>query len=274
MDIASLSAAYAGRVRALLGGELPAALALTGRLAPQQWTLEWHLPWWLGRAFGLDEATAEELALANVLGLVAIRLRDDAADGELALASDEAADFAARLLDAALEPYRARLGSDSPFWPELDRLLADPTPGAPLKASALGACLIADRADAWPALARCLDHALAALVLYDHAADWPADLPAGRPNLFAEHLGAPTAADVQVALMTGDGAAAYFGRVESELAEAVRLAEVLAVGALADHLRDLSTRLRSDGLALQAHYSRLGDRAAALLDTPKWSTTR
>lgn len=265
MDTASLSAAYEARVRALCDGELPSALVLAGRLAPEQWTLEWHLPWWVGRAFGLDEATAKELALANVLGLVAIRLRDDAADGELVGTDpDRAADLSARLLDAALEPYRARLAADSPFWPALDRLLADPTPGAPLKASALGVCLLAHRLDAWPQLEACLDHALLALVLYDHAADWPADLAAGRPNAFAAHLGAASAADVLVALMVGSRASAYFERIESEVAAAVDVAELLGVGALGQHLRALAARMRSDGLALLAHYSSLGDRAAVL----------
>jgi hypothetical protein len=265
MDVATLSAAYEERVRALFGGELPKELRLAGRLAPEQWTLEWHLPWWVGRALGLDEGTAEELALANVLGVVAIRLRDDADDDELAGTDPgRAADLSARLLDAALEPYRRRLAADSPFWPSLERWLDDATPGAPLKAAMYGVCLLADRPAAWPELEQCLDHALAALVLYDHAVDWEADLPAGRPNHFAAHLGAGTADDVAVALMAGDRSAGYFERIESELAQASALADALGVGDLAGHLRALSARLRSDGLALQAHYSAVGDRAAVL----------
>jgi hypothetical protein len=268
MDVATLTAAYESRARTLLGIEvLPPAVRLSGRLAPEQWTLELYLPEWLGAAFGLDATTRDALSVANVLGLVAVRLRDDASDDELdatLTGYSQSTELAGKLLDAALEPYRARLSPDSPFWPALERWLADPTPGAPLKVPAYAICLLADRLDAWPRLDECLDHALRALVLYDHAADWPADLAAGRTNHFADHLGSRSAAEVRVALMAGSEAGAYFDRIESELTAAADLADRLVVGALAGHLRALAVRLHSDGLALEAHYSSLGDRAAVL----------
>jgi hypothetical protein len=265
MDVATLTDAYAARVRALFGGEVPAALALEGRLAPGQWTLELGLPEWLGGAFGLDQPTRDALSVANALGLVAVRLRDDAADGELAGTDPQrAADLSARLLDAALEPYRARLAADSPFWPAVERWLADPTPGAPLKIPTFGICLMAERVDAWPVMEECLDHALSGLVLYDHAADWPADLAAGRENHFAAHLSAATAHDVRVALMITDRAIGYFDRMAADLTRGAELAASLEVGALSDHLRSLAARLRADGLALVAHYASVGERAAAL----------
>ena len=55
-----------------------------------------------------------------------------------------------------------------------------PSRGAPLKISAFATSLIARDTNRFPLLEGCLDHALTAMVLYDHFCDWREDLAAGR----------------------------------------------------------------------------------------------
>jgi len=280
LDVAAVAAAYEAQARLICAGDLPAPLELRGRLAPERWKLEWHLPWWVGRSFGLDAALCHELSVSSVLGLAAIRLRDDIADGELDRADPAtAAEWSEALLDAALESYRARLPSSSEFWPFVAAVLAPDGPaalasvsdgadlarrGAPLKVPAFAVCQLADRSDAFPTLARCLDHALTALVLYDHAADWEADLAAGRANAFTDGR---SREELLVALLSDDVVRPYFARIATALARAAELAGALAVGPLAQHICDLAERFALDSEALAAHYSAVGDRAAALFGT-------
>jgi hypothetical protein len=160
------------------------ARRLFDRLPPSRWTLEWHLPLWLGDALRVDPDASRAIVLSNVLGLGSIRLQDDLADGEVAPQATEAAgQLAAALYDAALEPYRAWFPPASPFWAHLERCMrawrsaTDATGGeehlaargAPLKVSAFALCLLADRLVTFRALEPCLDRALEALVRYDHA---------------------------------------------------------------------------------------------------------
>lgn len=284
LNVAAVAAAYEARARLICAGELPVPLQLRGRLAPERWRLEWHLPWWVGRSFGLDAALCLELSVSSVLGLAAVRLRDDIADGELDGADQAAAAaWSQALLDAALETYRARLPSGSEFWPFVASVLGPEGPaapvsrsvsvsdgsdlarrGAPLKVPAFAVCLLADRSDAFPSLARCLDHALTALVLYDHAADWEADLAAGRANAFANGR---TREELLMGLLSGDVVRPYFARIATELARAAELADALAVGRLAQHICDLAERFALDSEALAAQYAAVGDRAAALFET-------
>lgn len=303
LDIASVMAAYERRVREACPHHLPLALQLLERLQPARWTLEWYLPWWLGHAFGLDREIAREIVLSNLLGLGSIRLQDDLADSEV-VAEDVAAagTLGAALYEAALLSYRARFDPASPFWGHLescmtewraathgnapsgssdvggsgdgDRRLAGN--GAPLKISAFAVCLLADRVDAFPPLDRCLDHALEALVLYDHVADWEADLEAGRWNAFVASVSSgpqvPEARErhrsaVLVAMMTTDAVAAHFARIEEGMLRAAALAETFGVPVppLADHLREFAARVTEQGTAIQEHYRGLAERAARLL---------
>ena len=180
-------------------------MRLFDRIEPGRWTLEWNLPWWLGLAFGLDEDEATELVVGTVLGLASVRLQDDLADGDVPASERAAAiDLSATLYELALAPYRSRFPASSPFWDHLATTMAawraatdGATPrddrarneldesharlaarGAPLKVPAFAICLLTDRIDAYPILDRGLDHALTALVLYDHFGDWQADLAA------------------------------------------------------------------------------------------------
>ena len=278
LDVAAVAATYEARVRLICAGELPAPLLLRDRLAPERWTLEWRLPWWVGRSFGLDAALCLELSVSSVLGLAAIRLRDDVADGELDGTVPAAATaWSEMLLDAALETYRPRLPSSSEFWPFVTSVLGPASPaavgaeldgtdlasrGAPLKVPAFAVCRLAGRSEAFPSLERCLDHALTALVLYDHAADWEADLDAGRPNAFTGP--ATTRPEALVALMSAGVVRPHFARIEAELAAAGTIAAELGIQPLAQHLRILADRFARDGLALEDHYGHLGERAAVL----------
>ena len=94
LDIHRVSSAYLQAVETARPEHLELPRRLLQRLDPDRWRLEWCLPWWLGRAFGLDVEIADELVLSNVLGLGAIRLRDDLVDGEVAADEIYRRDFA------------------------------------------------------------------------------------------------------------------------------------------------------------------------------------
>jgi hypothetical protein len=268
--------------------ELDLARRTIDRLPPENWALEWQLPWWLGEAFGLAPEASVDLCAANVLGLVSIRLGDDLADGELD--ADDLAG-ATRLREATYEAaigmYRSRFDSISPFWTRLDESMAawrraadEPLEahlaarGAPLKIGAFGATLLAGRQACWPILERCLDHALTAMVLYDHFLDWEADLRAGRGNAFValtssrpqtpENVEA-NRASVLTAMMLGGLVERHFERIRARATAAARLAEAFDVAPLSAFLLDYSDRTAQQGSMVEAHYRTAGNRAAELI---------
>ena len=184
------------------------------RIPAARWQLEWFLPWWLGEAFGLEENTARQFVLSNVLGLAAVRLQDDLADGDVAPGEmDSVSEFTRTLTKAALDMYRPYFPPNSRFWTyaasymaewraataAVNRLnLADlwvlnelkhaPTQclahlGSPLKIGARAVCELSS-GERFSGLDELLDHSLIAAVLHDHAVDCNADLRAGRWNLF------------------------------------------------------------------------------------------
>ena len=293
LDVAEVTAAWERRVREACPEQLPLATRLFERLTPERWALEWRLPSWLGAAFGLDRAIVRELVVSNVLGLGSIRLQDDLADGEVA--RDDVVEtrlLSAALYEAALDPYRVRFDRHSPFWGRLDGWMAewrtaterdaatrdDRLAGraAPIRISAFAVCLLAERREAFPALERCLDDALEAMVLYDHVADWEADLDAGRWNTFVASVSdgpqTPERRDdhrraVLVALMATDRLTSYVARIEQALERAVAVAEGfdVPVPALAAWFREYGADVSARATAWQAHYRNVGDRAARLL---------
>ncbi len=188
------------------------ARQLFDRLNPVQWPVEWHLPWWLGRDFDLPAQDVEVLTLCNLFGLGYVRLQDAILDERASRASRRSQ---RRLADALHDQAMRRLGDlfgdQAEFWGWRNeamrqwqlalsdgeqapaRRFADWTEGdllllawrgAPIKITAVGACLLAGRSDAVPALLDALDHMLIAQVLLDHLDDWSADLAAGRFNAF------------------------------------------------------------------------------------------
>lgn len=291
LDIGAVRAVFERHVRETEPDLVPMAMRLLERLPPDRWMLEWLLPWWLAHALMLPPNTAREIVLSNLLGLGSIRLQDDLADGEVEPGEAVAASaLSASLYEAAVEPYRSWFPPGSRFWAHLEASMAAwragsddegrlAARGAPLKISAFAVCLLARRSDLYRNLDRLLDDALEALVLYDHLADWQADLDAGRWNAFVAGIsdGPQVPSErvrhrraVLVALMTTDAIAVHIGRVEAGLLRAADVAETLdpPIPPLLTHLRGFALQTGEQGRELQAHYRDLGDRAARLLLDP------
>lgn len=288
LDELAIRTGFRRRVRERCPDHEAFAMSLLERLPPDRWRLEWHLPWWLGEAFGLDDDVSRELVLSNVLGLASIRLDDDLADGEVTERDlDAARAVGAALFDAAIEPYRRRIPRDSTFWPAFVDVMAAwrsrgvergsrtlVAAGAPLKVGAMATCVLAAREDALPALEALLDEVIESLVLDDHVADWEADVAAGRPNAFVHlAIGEPgpnpvaTRRAVLVALLTTDALPRTFTRIVAGFQRAAGAARDLdnRLEPLAKALLVMADQARDRGAALAAHYRDLGDAAAKLL---------
>jgi hypothetical protein len=180
---------------------------------PAQWPVEWHLPWWLAASLGLAEADWRALTVCNLLGLGYVRIQDRLAEGEGTAAASDAV-LAAACYELALAELARLFPATPTFWQYrrlfmahwLRALCDDQTPisqpfdawqeqdlaalawrGAPLKISAAGACLLANRGDLIPTLTDALDQLLIAQVLLDHVDDWREDLSAGRFNAFVAY---------------------------------------------------------------------------------------
>lgn len=274
LDVEATFATYRALVERDAPGAMPLARRTWVRLGPQRWPLEWHLPLWLGDAFGLDLAIARRIVTSNVLGLASVRLADDLADGEIdPVDRSAAANLAAVLYDAAVEPYRELLGSDARFWRRLDAWMAEARRGAgrgqltlagrgaPLKVSAFAVCDLTGRGDAFADVERCLDHALAALVLYDDACDWREDLAAGRPNALA---GGRSEARVLGGILAGS-IGPYFERIDREVESAIAVARRHEIGGLATWLLELRVSFDREARRLETRYGDLGNAAVRLL---------
>ena len=135
-----------------------------------------------------------------MLGLGSIRLQDDLLDDEVPAPDRAAAErLSLTLFELALAAYRRHLPASAPFWRHLDVVMADGEPppaddhgwqrGVRHCDLAFAVCELAGRMDAFPTLARCLDHALTGLARYDDIGDWQSDLAAGRWNAFVAAAG-------------------------------------------------------------------------------------
>ncbi|MBA2275568.1 MAG: hypothetical protein H0W00_02565, partial [Chloroflexi bacterium] len=259
LDVRAVAEAYEGRVTGAIPELRSLALRTLDRVGPQQWRLEWHLPWWLGDELGLPADVSREIVLSNVLGLASIRLEDDLIDGDIAadeIASAKALSIA--LYREAVELYRSHFDDASLFWSRLDSYMTEwrsatsnaapdtshgrgdalvrrlARRGAPLKISALAVCLLADQEHRFLVVHRCLGWALAAMVLYDQFVDWEEDLAAGRWNAFvasaapyprAPSVSAGQRSAVLVAMMTAGAVSEHFGRVHAAAVRATGFAE-------------------------------------------------
>ena len=286
LDMEATFSSYRDHVVRSAPDALPLALRTWARLDPARWPLEWHLPLWLGETLGLKRRISQQLVTSNVLGLASVRLADDLVDGDL-LAEDisRARDLSRVLYEAAVRPYRGLFPAESVFWRRLDGWMAawreatEPIPagsaippgylarrGAPLMISALAVCLLADRESAFERIDECLDHALTAMVLFDHACDWREDLAADRWNAFvAASSKRGEEADVLEAMMTGRSVAPYFEHVDTELDRAVALADGAGVERLASQLRQLRTTFAAEARRLDRRYGELGAAAVRLI---------
>ena len=291
LDVAGLSASYEARIADAAPELLPLALRTLARVAPGQWTLEWYLPWWLGHAFGLPYEMSRAIVLSNVLGLASLRLQDDLVDGEVAAGEQTSAEaLAAVLYRQAVDGYRGLFGDSALFWGRLDAFMDDwrsatsgarpgaavplragddlllhlARRGAPLRISAFAICLLADREDRSRIVDRCLDHTLAAMVLYDHFVDWEDDVAAGRWNAFVA-AGGGTRRAVLVAMLAHGAITTHFARIDAELLRAIEAAGQLGSVPLVAHLRRYTVRIQQQGAQLQSHHGHLADVATALL---------
>jgi hypothetical protein len=239
----------------------------------------------MGRRFGLDEATADDLVVGNVLGLMSVRLADDLLDGEVP--TDDpivAGALADRLLALGMERFRRHLPTDSAFWPYVESCLGawraagdsdrPADRGAPLGIAAFAVCLLTAQTTLWPIIEAAIDHAVAGLVLYDDLADWRADLLAGRRNAFVAALSdqpqQPAFQEhnrraVLVGMLAGNGVSSYCSRILREFEAGSALAAEVGLLPLAQHLRDLVAEVEESASALQRHYREAADRAAGLL---------
>jgi len=271
VDTAATVAAFEAAAEAAGPAGLALALQVWSRLETDRWTLGWQLPLWLGDAFGLDREVARRLVTGNVLGLASLRVADDVADGEIQpLEVPAARRLISSFYEAAVAPYRELFAAGHPLWTRLDGWIADSTRpeglesrGAPLKVPAFATCALTHREAEFPAVERCLDHALRAMVLYDHARDWREDLAAGRWNAFTN--GERDERRVEAALLAGDLIGPYFARIDRELERACSLAVELQVGRLAAHLSSLRSSIGPEGRALESRHHALGTAAARLL---------
>lgn len=246
---------------------------------PQQWPVEWHLPWWLAANLGLPEADWRALTVCSLLGLGYVRMVDRWAEnaGAAAASAGEALLAGAchelalaqltRLFPAAPDFWQHRHAAMSywlrslveddpafsqPFaaWQEQD-LARLAWRGAPLKITAVGACLLARRADLIPTLTDALDQLLVAQVLLDHVDDWREDLAGGRFNVFVAYASdlPQDAASAQAnsrrvlaLLMMGDPGS-YFQLVQRYAARAQSLAAQAGCSSLAQFAASLQSEV-------------------------------
>ena len=255
------------------------------RLTPDRWTIEWHLPTWLGRRFDLEPALVAALTRGNVLGLLAIRLEDDLDDGDVPQAGvDDTLALARLALEAAIGEYRVWFDDASPIWSFLERSIAEwragatgtalAARGAPVKIAGYACCLAAGRRDVWTSLERCLEGAVTALVLYDQFCDWEVDLAAGRWNAYVATVLAsgrgPERPDrdrsaVLAAMLTRPVVREHFDTTVRTAGEAAAVAADLGVTELAEFLTSWAAGTTEQGRQLAEHYAHAGDQAARLL---------
>ena len=298
-EIARISAVAVTRARGSLPDDAQLAAAVIDRLQPPRWTLEWHLPRWLGDAFGVDTVVVDDLVVANVLGLAALRLADDLIDGEVPAPDLAGATrLTGALYEEAIGIYRDHFAADSPVWVAIRRAMrrwrAGTTAsapggagaavgrswerqrlarrGEPLKICVSALCLLGGRETDLPSLLAAVEHALAAWVLYDDALDWEDDLEAGRANAFVNALlrAAPgdlsddVRAEVLVAMLTNDALERYYRRIEREAKRSASVANELGLTEFAEHVRGFGERNGARGMLIQARYHAVTDRAISV----------
>lgn len=300
--LAQVRPLYLRAVQRACPEELALSAALLERISPPQWRLEWFLPRWLGDAFGLDPAIADRITLANVLGLGALRLWDDLHDGECAADAVAAGRLALALFDAAVAIYKPLLPGASPFWENLASRMREwrvatrqrPDPAgvgllandadaalarraAPLHVCAAAICTLSERSAELPLVAKCLECALTAAVLYDDAQDWESDLAAGRWNAFVATLADPVQSPasrhinrpkVLSSLLLGTEVDDYFQRVETKARAGAGLSDGLGVEPLSAHLYEFARGVEAYACEVRDHYGGLLEQATDCLFGP------
>ncbi len=175
------------------------------------------------------------------------------------------------------------MGSKRPLiafadWTESDFLLLA-WRGAPIKITAVGACLLAGRSDAVPVLLDALDHMLIAQVLLDHLDDWSADLTAGRFNAFVAFLSdLPQTSQNRDAnrrhvlgeFYLGEAGAAYVDLARRHIRAARRHAEAIPSAGFERYLDCYATETATSQLALHSQIREwLQDATTAIFGPPQ-----
>jgi hypothetical protein len=267
--VRAVSAAFVAGVDRIAPALVVPATRLLARLARPNWSMEWHLPRWLGEPLGVEPAHWRSLMLSNVYGLAYVRLQDDLADGEAGdLPRDVLTPLCSALYALWTGEYLAQFGADPLFWDRFRCYLSQwieatldgdaseierPAPfspegrmqlahrGAPLKICCAGTALLANRPELLDDLEGAVDHLLAAAVLLDHASDWVADLDAGRYNAFVTYASPlpQTAGNreenrryVREELYLGATARPYYAVIREEIGAADRFALDMEFGGL------------------------------------------
>jgi hypothetical protein len=134
--------------------------------------------------------------------------------------------------------------------------------------------VLAGRSSQFAVVDACLDHALGAMVMYDHVCDWQDDLAAGRWNIFVARYGSnpqrpgnasANRSSVFAAMMARRAVADQFALIGAELRRAARAATELGSEPLRTYLVGLTDRLGQEANLLEQHYAALGDAALALV---------
>lgn len=298
LDTAVVDAAFIDAVMAISPSSVQLARRVRERIGPDRYALEWNLPCWIGSSLQVAPSVCLKLAIGNVIGLAALRLRDDLEDGDIDAEDMPAAHILSEgLLDGSLAVYRALFPSTSSLWPRVSGWLAEwqaatreaasaghaqllTARAAPLKISAYAVFLLGERNELFPTAERCLDGALEAMVLFDHLCDWQEDIQASRWNAFVAHAyrsspvgdaGPVRSSRVYVAILSTDAVATYADEISSKMRDAVALAQQLGIVSLGRHLAELNGRLERHSLALLTHYRELAERATALFGSGKES---
>jgi hypothetical protein len=277
--LASVRASYFALLQALPSPLGDLGRALLTRITPEQWTLEWALPYWLGQALDFPSDLSTNVVLGNLLGLAYIRMQDDLIDGEIPSENRlPAALLAHQFYREATLQYHELFSGDSAFWDYfrlwLDQWVsatlrsntAGPLPwsdyteqdyvrlaerGAPLKICCAAACLLANRRDAIANLSTALDFTLVGMVLLDHFHDWGQDLDAGRYNTFVAYCSdlpqlpanrAENSERVRERLYLGDGGRPYLELIRANLERARQTPLAIDLPQLAEYLVNLEQR--------------------------------
>jgi hypothetical protein len=183
------------------------------RLDRQRAQLEWHLPLWLGRTFGVPIAQSRRVALTNVLGMIYIRIHNDLMDADAHLTQQfELATLAPLLYTRCIKIFTTLFPADSSFWGHLERYLGEwaaaldwerqyhwhqarpytqdeiefvtAGKGSPIKIGFAAIALLAGRENDLPELEKIIDLRSAIAQIFDDLSDWREDWQQGRFNIF------------------------------------------------------------------------------------------
>jgi hypothetical protein len=183
------------------------------RATPEIAQIEWCLPLWLGQTLAVPSATARTIGVINVLGMLYIRLQNDAMDGNMPVADQVYQPMLSSLLYTRCLALLATLFPPaSPFWKYLEACMLEwataiawererhwrrlepyteaeirwltAGKGAPEKICCAALTILAGKKELMPHLAQVMDLRSTVAQLFDDFCDWEEDWQHGRYNTF------------------------------------------------------------------------------------------